>query len=157
MMPWQPLNYRVFHNSLYQSNEFSLNRSLLEGRKFCKDGFEKVKLPDAVHTISSIINTQNTIFQTNALRWCEICFEKKPTEFRINPEYEKFFSLHKGIPPTLNFVKSLSDNTINHLILHQISVSLSCCFLNFSRFLVHIETWSEKSLFTMVTLNSPCR
>jgi hypothetical protein len=87
------------------------------------------------------------VVKNNALLWCRMCFEERPATFRLEPKCAEMFAHHKGIPPTLSFVKSLSDNVVNTLILHQIDVI--CSFIRIYNTtvesLVHREEWIQKA------------
>lgn len=56
------------------------------------------------------------------MRWCQVCFESRLEGIYISPEQELHFAHHKGTPPTLGLIKSLNDNQVNELILHQVEV-----------------------------------
>lgn len=57
------------------------------------------------------------------MRWCQVCFESRLEGLSVRPEDEPCFAHHNGTPPTKGLIKSLNDNQVNELILHQIAVS----------------------------------
>lgn len=89
--------------SMAKSNEFSKNRSMLEAQKAPPLFMKGLKFPAAADSMS----------------WCQVCFERRLEGFEIPQELEENFAHHAGTPPTTKLIKSLNDNQVNHLILHQ--------------------------------------
>ena len=57
--------------------------------------------------------------------WCQLCFERRIPELNIDEndkEKQNKFAHHKGIPPMLGLVKSLSDNLVNNFKKYSISI-----------------------------------
>lgn len=91
---------------IFQSNDFSYKRSLLETRRKKTKKFDGLDLPQP----------------ECASKWKLICLEQRLPEVEIPLELEASFAHHKGTPPTLRFVLSLSDLQVNSLIQHLIDV-----------------------------------
>jgi len=91
-----------------KSNEFSKDRSMIEAERAPKHVLKGLKVPAV----------------SDSMRWCQVCFESRLEGFEINPEDEQCFANHKGTPPTKGLIKSLNDNQVNELILHQIDYML---------------------------------
>ena len=88
-----------------KSNEFSLNRSVLEAIEVPDDLLENAQLP-------LLSDTQS---------WCQICFERRLEGLPIAQELEERFAHHTGTPPTMKLLKSLNDQQVNTLVEYQIA------------------------------------
>lgn len=86
--------------NMEKSNLFSLYRSLVEGMHVDESTTSEVIYPSP----------------NDYGRWRRIVFEQRAEGFRLPPQLEARFAHHAGTPPTVTFVRSLSDVQVNSLI-----------------------------------------
>uniref|UniRef100_A0A914D8T5 Gem-associated protein 2 n=1 Tax=Acrobeloides nanus TaxID=290746 RepID=A0A914D8T5_9BILA len=84
----------------HMSNDFSMKRSLLEGRRNKISKIKGLDLPQP----------------ECASKWRQIVLEQRLPAVEIPPELEASFAHHKGTPPTLRLIISLTDVQVNSLI-----------------------------------------